>query len=241
MKLVKVLQLSGVTVAIDGAKIISDISLDIEEGKLTVLVGRSGAGKSTILKILNRSVKFSGDYNYHNEDVSSAPVLEFRRHIVLVDQVPVPFPGNISDNLTIGCEYWKIKCNSEKLSEILRLVELDLPLGTPIEKISVGQLQRVHLARALALDPEVLLLDEPTSALDALNKENVEKIIRKLVETGKTIVMVTHDLKQAERIADRCVLIEKGRVLMDAPRSEFFKNLENNTDAEILRDLLEVD
>jgi len=241
MKLVKVLKLSEVTVAIDGTEIISDISLEIEEGKLTVLVGRSGAGKSTILKILNRSVKFSGYYNYHNEDISSTPVLEFRRHIVLVDQVPVPFPGSISDNLTIGCEYWKINCTSEKLSEILRLVELDLPLSTSIEKISVGQLQRVHLARALALDPEVLLLDEPTSALDALNKENVEKIIRKLVETGKTIVMVTHDLKQAERIADRCILIEKGRVLMNAPRSEFFKNLENNTDAEILRDLLEVD
>ncbi len=237
----------GLTVVLGGKTVIDNVDLDIHEGKLTALIGRSGAGKSTLLRVLNRSVKFTGTYmfseNGHLQDASRMNVLDFRRNAVLVDQVPTAIPDTVDNNIRFVCDYWKIPCPTSRIDELLDTVDLDLDGAQrmDINSLSTGQLQRVHLARALALDPPLLLLDEPTSALDAINKENVERILRRLVDSGRTIVMVTHDLRQAERIADHCILLENGRKILDAPHGQFFKDIENETDADILRDLLEVD
>ncbi|MDQ4133056.1 MAG: ATP-binding cassette domain-containing protein [Actinomycetota bacterium] len=177
----------------DHGPIVCDFSARIPADGLTAMVGPSGSGKTSLLRLLNRlDDPDAGEVLLDGRDVRSYDVLELRRRVQLVGQVPVPFPGKVADNV------------GPRWEELLPHVGLRLALADRhAEVLSVGEAQRMCLARALAREPDCLLLDEPTSALDSASKTGVEKLIRRLADEGLTVVMVTHDPRQASEMADR--------------------------------------
>jgi putative ABC transport system ATP-binding protein len=180
--------------------VLRDLSLAVAPGSTAVL-GPSGAGKSTLLRLLNRLADpDEGSVRFHGEDVRLLDPLELRRRAVLVPQLPAPLPGSVADNVRYGPA---LHGHHVDPLPSLRLAGLDTAYAErDAARLSVGEQQRVMLARALALDPEVLLLDEPTAALDDRAKRGVEETLAGL--TCST-VLVTHDRGQAERLAGRVV------------------------------------
>jgi len=181
----------------DRSPIIARFSARIPADGLTAMVGPSGAGKTTLLRLLNRlDDPDAGAVLLDGRDVRSYDVLELRRRVQYVGQVPVTFPGTVGAN--VGAD----------AGELLSRVGLDPVLAArEADRLSVGEAQRMCLARALARGPECLLLDEPTSALDTASKTGVEALIRSLADAGLTVVMVTHDPHQAEELADRALQV----------------------------------
>ena len=186
-----------------------DISMQIEAGA-TALLGPSGSGKSTILRLLNRLADpDEGVVRMHGEDVRAIDVLALRRRAMLVPQLPAPLPGTVAENVQYGPSLIERKV---EVAPLLERAGLDSSYAErDAAQLSVGEQQRVMLARALALEPEVLLLDEPTSALDESARDDIERTLRELRERV-SIVLVTHDRAQAERLTTRTVRIEAGAV-----------------------------
>ena len=185
-----------------------DVSMQIEPGA-TALLGPSGSGKSTILRLLNRLADpDSGVVRMHGEDVRADDVLELRRRAVLVPQLPAPLPGTVAENVRYGPS---LIGRTVEVEPLLARAGLDASYAErDASQLSVGEQQRVMLARALALEPEVLLLDEPTSALDETARDEIERTLVDLRERV-SIVLVTHDGAQAERLTTRTVRIRDGR------------------------------
>lgn len=186
----------------DDGPIVAGFSATVPAGRLTVIVGPSGAGKTTLLRLLNRlDDPDGGAVLVAGRDVRSYPVLDLRRRVQVVGQVPVTFPGTVAVNIDgegAGAD----------VAGLLERVGLEPSLATrEADRLSVGEAQRMCLARSLALDPEVLALDEPTSALDTTSKAGIEVLIRQLAASGLTVVMVTHDPRHAE-LADHVVTVE---------------------------------
>ncbi len=181
----------------DSAPIIEGFSARIPADGLTAMVGASGAGKTTLLRLLNRlDDPDSGTVLLDGRDVRSYDVLDLRRRVQFVGQVPVTFPGTVAAN--VGPE----------VDMLLARVGLDPELADrDADRLSVGEAQRMCLARALARHPECLLLDEPTSALDSSSKAGIEALVRMLADDGLTVVLVTHDPRQASELADRTVTV----------------------------------
>ena len=204
-----------------------DISLNIPEKSITALIGPSGCGKSTFLKTLNRmndlipGVKITGDVRYREQDIFAAgtDVNELRREIGMVFQKPNPFPMSIYDNIAYGPRTHGVK-NRAKLDEIveksLRGAAIWDEVKDRLKKnalgLSGGQQQRLCIARALAVEPEVLLMDEPTSALDPISTSKIEELAMQLKEQY-TIVIVTHNMQQAVRISDRTAFFLLGELV----------------------------
>ncbi len=190
-------ELRDVRVDGDDGPILDGVCLRIPADGLTALVGPSGSGKTTILRLLNRlDDPDQGEVLFDGRDVRSYDVLDLRRRVQYVGQVPVTFPGTVADNVGEGWE------------ELLPRVNLSPALGRRrADVLSVGEAQRMCLARALARGPECLLLDEPTSALDAGSKGEVERLVRSLADDGLTVVMVTHEGRQAAELADQVVQV----------------------------------
>ena len=185
--------------------------LRIEEGA-TALLGPSGSGKSTLLRLLNRLADADeGTVRFRGDDVRALDPLELRRRAVLVPQLPAPLPGTVVENVRYGPGLCGRETDSERP---LELAGLDASYAErEAARLSVGEQQRVMLARALALEPEVLLLDEPTSALDEQARDGVERTLLNLEgRSGLSMVIVTHDRGQAERLAGRIVRISDGRL-----------------------------
>jgi putative ABC transport system ATP-binding protein len=151
-------------------------------------MGPSGAGKTTLLRLLNRlDDPDDGAVFLQGRDVRAYDVLDLRRRVQMVGQVPITFPGTVADNVGPGAVH------------LLTHVGLSPDLARrEADRLSVGEAQRMALARSLALSPDVLALDEPTSALDMVNKEGIERLIRQLADSGLTVVMVSHDPRHAE-------------------------------------------
>ena len=186
----------------DEGAIVAGFSACVPAEGLTALTGPSGAGKTTLLRLLNRlDDPDAGQVLLDGRDVRSYEVLELRRRVQFVGQVPVPFPGTVADNL--GVDHAVADDGAELLTRVGLTPSL---LDRRADALSVGEAQRMCLARALARRPECLLLDEPTSALDAGAKAGVEELVRALADDGLTVVMVTHDARQAE-LADRIIEI----------------------------------
>ena len=204
-----------------------DISMNIPEKSITALIGPSGCGKSTFLKTLNRmndlipGVKITGDVRYREQDIFAAgtDVNELRREIGMVFQKPNPFPMSIYDNIAYGPRTHGIK-NRARLDEIveksLRGAAIWDEVKDRLKKnalgLSGGQQQRLCIARALAVEPEVLLMDEPTSALDPISTSKIEELAMQLKEQY-TIVIVTHNMQQAVRISDRTAFFLLGELV----------------------------
>ena len=213
-----------------------DISLNIPEKSITALIGPSGCGKSTFLKTLNRmndlipGVKITGDVRYRDQDIFApgTDVNELRREIGMVFQKPNPFPMSIYDNIAYGPRTHGIK-NRAGLDEIveksLRGAAIWDEVKDRLKKnalgLSGGQQQRLCIARALAVEPEVLIMDEPTSALDPISTSKIEELAMQLKEQY-TIVIVTHNMQQAVRISDRTAFFLLGELVECGDTQQLF-------------------
>jgi putative ABC transport system ATP-binding protein len=201
-----------VSLARGGRPVLRSLDLELAEGA-TALLGPSGSGKSTLLRLLNRLADPDlGSVSFRGTDVRALDPLELRRRAVLVPQLPAPVPGTVADNVRYGPRLHG--ADADPLRP-LELAGLDASYAErDAERLSVGEQQRVMLARALALEPEVLLLDEPTAALDERAKENVERALAGL--EGPSIVLVTHERDQARRLAQQVVEMDGGRIVAAA-------------------------
>jgi putative ABC transport system ATP-binding protein len=195
----------------DGRTVLHGLAITIEDGATAVL-GPSGSGKSTLLRLLNRLAEpDAGRVRFRGQDVRSVDPLELRRRACLVPQLPAPLPGSVGENVSYGPG---LSGDDADVERVLTLAGLDQRYAErEAARLSVGEQQRVMLARALALEPEVLLLDEPTAALDDDSRAGVERTVGELVDRlGVSAVIVTHDRGQAERLASRTVELRDGRV-----------------------------
>jgi putative ABC transport system ATP-binding protein len=205
-------ELDDVSASRDGRPVLERLRLEIPGGA-TALLGPSGSGKSTLLRLLNRLADpDAGTIRFRGDDIQDLDVLELRRRACLVPQVPAPLPGTVAENVRYGPSL----CGRQAaVEDALALAGLDAEYAErDASRLSVGEQQRVMLARCLALDPEVLLLDEPTSALDERAREGVERTIDGLVERAAvSTILVTHDRSQASRLAERTVELHDGRAV----------------------------
>ncbi|PIA26228.1 hypothetical protein AQUCO_09600050v1, partial [Aquilegia coerulea] len=203
-------------VSVTGDPILRGVSIDIPKGLIIGIIGPSGSGKSTLLRALNRLWEPSlGTVFFDNQDICDLDVLNLRRKVGMLFQLPVLFEGTVADNVRYGPQLRGKKLTDTKVSKLLTIVDLDASFATKNgSELSVGQAQRVALARTLANDPEVLLLDEPTSALDPISTQNIEDAIVKLKNKHKlTAIMVSHSVKQIQRIADIVCLLVDGEIV----------------------------
>jgi len=198
--------LRGVTASRGGRPVLRDLDLDIEEGA-TAIVGPSGAGKSTLLRLLNRLADpDEGTIDYRGTPLRDRDVLALRREVALVPQLPALHEGSVADNVAFGP---RLASREADVDQALTLAGLDDGFAErDAAGLSVGEQQRVMLARSLALEPSVLLLDEPTSALDEAARDAIEATLAHLRERlDVSIVVVTHDPGQARRLAERVVKV----------------------------------
>ena len=206
---------------------LKNVSMEIPEKSITAFIGPSGCGKSTFLKTLNRmndlipGVKITGSVKYHNQDIYAPGVdaTALRKAIGMVFQKPNPFPMSIYDNIAYGPRTHGIK-NRAKLDDIVERSLRDAAIWDEVKDrlkksalgLSGGQQQRLCIARALAVEPEVLLMDEPTSALDPISTAKIEELAMEL-KTRYTIVIVTHNMQQAVRISDNTAFFLLGELI----------------------------
>jgi len=179
-------------------------------GSVTCLLGASGSGKSTLLRLCNRlEVPTSGEVRFRDRPLLDIDPLQLRRQVGMVFQRPTPFPGSVRDNLLVADP----DATEEEMRDVLEKVHLPVAfLGREADSLSGGEQQRGSLARTLITRPEVLLMDEPTSALDPTATRALEELGRELAGGGMPVLWVTHDLLQADRIADRRIVLVRGRL-----------------------------
>lgn len=218
----------------DHVPVLDHICMRIEPNKITALIGPSGCGKTTFLHCINRLLEsqphaaISGSIMLNHRDIFSMDEDELRRRVGLVFQTPTPFPFSIYKNMTYGPKYFGIR-KKEQLDHIVQQKltmaglwdEVKDDLGKNALKLSGGQQQRLCIARALSVEPEILLLDEPCSALDVKATALIEQL---LVELKKqyTIVLVTHNIAQAKRIADDVGFLHHGKLIEFNTSQQFF-------------------
>lgn len=215
---------------------LKDISIDIPEKSITAFIGPSGCGKSTFLKTLNRmndlipDVKITGDVRYEGTDIFAKEVAvnNLRKEIGMVFQKPNPFPMSIYDNVAYGPRTHGIT-NKAQLNEIVEQALRDAAIWDEVKDrlkknalgLSGGQQQRLCIARALAVQPKILLMDEPTSALDPISTSRIEELVMELKEKY-TIVMVTHNMQQAVRVSDYTVFFLLGELVEFGKTDDIF-------------------
>ncbi|OMO51329.1 ABC transporter-like protein [Corchorus capsularis] len=199
-----------------GVPILNGINVDIPKGVIVGIIGPSGSGKSTFLRALNRLWEPPSDTVFlDGRDIVDLDVLALRRKVGMLFQLPALFQGTVADNVRYGPQLRGKKLTDDEVSKLLTLADLDSSFFNKSgAELSVGQAQRVALARTLANHPEVLLLDEPTSALDPISTQNIEDVIVKLKKTkGMTVIMVSHSIKQIQRVADVVCLLVDGEIV----------------------------
>lgn len=218
------LQFDGVICRFGAVTAVSGVSFKLEQGSFVALVGASGSGKSTLLKTVNTLVvPTEGRVLFGGEDVSKLKPARLRRRVGYVFQGVGLFPHfPVAENIAIGPRLAGEKLPPERIAELLALVELDPALASRMpDELSGGQRQRVGVARALAGEPELLIMDEPFGALDPVTRAALGHKVRELHERlGLTTVMVTHDMAEALLLADRVLVMDRGMLVADeTPRA----------------------
>ena len=215
-------------------QVLFDINLKIREKKVTAIIGPSGCGKSTLLRTLNRmhelvpGARAEGKVLLEGEDIFQMDATELRRRVGMVFQKPNPFPMSVFDNVAFGLRVNGVK-NRAELEERVERALRDAALWDEVKdklkksalELSGGQQQRLCIARALAVEPEVLLFDEPTSALDPIATAKIEELIRELAEKV-TVVIVTHNMQQAARVSHYTAFLYMGKLIEFGPTDRLF-------------------
>jgi phosphate transport system ATP-binding protein len=232
------LVIENLNVYIKNNHIIKDINLTIPDKKITCIIGPSGCGKTTLLRTLNRlidsveQVRLEGKVLIDGKNMISSgiEITELRRKIGLVSQKPCPLPLSIFENIAYGCRIHGIRMRKKLVMVVKHYLqavglweEVKDRLRSPAVRLSIGQQQRLCLARSLAVEPQFILADEATSALDPISSKTIEDLFVKLKETT-AIIMVTHTLQQALRIADYVVFMYLGEVIEAGDAKEVFHN-----------------
>ena len=217
------LNIENVSCRFGKQEILHDVTLQILKGKITAIVGASGCGKTTLLKTCNRMIEeeggsWSGRITLGDTDIQSMSKEQLRIRVGMVFQQPISFPYSIEKNLSYVLKYHGVSSRQQREEQIRDCLqkaglyeEVRNHMKMQAQKLSGGQKQRLAIARSLCVNPQVLLLDEPCSALDQKNTLEIEKTLLKL-KGNYTFVSVTHNLEQADRIADYIVHMEAGRV-----------------------------
>lgn len=232
----EIMTIKKLGVSYDGKAVLGDVSMGIRKNRITAVMGPSGCGKTTLLRSLNGllweepGAKTEGEILLGGRNIRGMAREELRRLVGLVFQTPAPFPFSIYKNMTYAPRYYGVR-DKRKLDEIVTekltmaglYEEVKTELNKSALKLSGGQKQRLCIARALTVEPEVLLLDEPCSALDVRSQSVIEDMLMKLKETY-TIVIVTHNIAQARRIADDAAFIFEGRLVEYGEARELFEN-----------------
>ncbi|MDR0845613.1 MAG: phosphate ABC transporter ATP-binding protein [Tannerella sp.] len=232
------IKISNLNVSISNNHILKDVNLEIPDNKITCIIGPSGCGKSTLLKTINRliddneNVNVEGQIVVDGEDIygKKTEITHVRKKLGLLSQRPTPLPMSIFDNISFGCKIHGIR----KKKLLVQIVESNLRaaglweevkdrLHSPASSLSIGQQQRLCLARGLAIEPQFILGDEATSALDPISSRHIEDLFLKLKEKYG-IILVTHTLRQALRIADYVVFIYLGKIIETGSAEELFNN-----------------
>jgi phosphate transport system ATP-binding protein len=243
------LKVSDLNLYINKAHILKNVNIEIPDKKITCIIGPSGCGKSTLLKTFNRliddteGVRYEGSIWVDDTDIfdKKTEITDIRKKMGLLSQRPCPLPMSIYDNIAFGCKMHGER-NRKKLNQIveeqLKAVglweEVKNRLHSPASKLSIGQQQRLCLARGLAVEPEFILADEATSALDPISSKHIEELFVELKQ-NYSIILVTHTLRQALRIADHVIFMYLGEVIEAGPADEIF----NNPKQELTRKYLE--
>jgi putative ABC transport system ATP-binding protein len=217
-----ILEIEHLTLHVDDQTIVDDVTVDVPREQIIAIVGPSGAGKSSFLRLLNRLTEPSeGRVRLNGQDTREISPPALRRRVGMMMQTPYLFPGTVAENVRFGPEQRGETLDDETVNRLLARVGLDDYAGREVHNLSVGEAQRVSLARILANTPEVLLLDEPTSALDEDSEARAETLIREILrDRGLTGLIVTHDMAQARRIADLVMVFEDGALQDYGPPEE---------------------
>ena len=209
-----ILRTEHLTRVVSGRAIVNDISIEVRRGGVLAIVGPSGSGKSSFLRLLNRldepthGTVFVDGVDYHQISPRT-----LRRRWGMVLQTPFLFPGTVADNIRFGPRQQQEDLSNETVDRLLEQVALPGFAARAVANLSGGESQRVALARCLANNPELLLMDEPTSALDDAVKRDIEALVQEIVQARRlTCLIVTHDVAQAARLAQRVMVIEGGKM-----------------------------
>lgn len=218
---------------------LKNINLDIPKKQITVIMGPSGCGKTTLLKSLNRFLELSdgtritGQVLVDEQDIyaDDVDVTEVRKRVGLLAQRPYPLPMSIYENVAYGLHIHQMRNSKKSYKEAVKHYlevaglweEVQKRLHEPATGLSIGQQQRLCLARGLAIEPEIILGDEPTSALDPISSQNIEQRLLDL-KSEYTTVIVTHTLRQAKRLADHVIFMYLGEVVESGPAQQVFNN-----------------
>ncbi len=212
------LSIRNLTLSRGGATVLRDISLDVPAGELLVVIGPSGSGKSSLLRCVNRLNDFdSGAITLDGGSIYDLPVTELRRRVGMMFQKTAPFEGSVADNIAFGAHLRGETLSRDEILGLMQQVSLEVELADKVASdLSGGQEQRLAIARALALNPSLLLLDEPTSSLDPIATNHVEDSLMRLREqTNLTMIWVSHSIEQARRIGSRVLLLDGGRIIRE--------------------------
>ncbi|CAN5724182.1 phosphate ABC transporter ATP-binding protein PstB [soil metagenome] len=236
-----VIQVRDLNVFYGAFQAVGDVTFDVAQNRITALIGPSGCGKSTVIRCINRlndlipTARVEGQILYHGANIldSSVDPVGVRRRIGMVFQKPNPFPKSIYDNVAWGAKVNGIKANMDELVErCLRRAALWEEVHDKLKQsglaLSGGQQQRLCIARALANNPDVILMDEPASALDPISTLKIEDLMRELAR-DVTIIIVTHNMQQAARVSDQTVFFSlnedrRGTLIEVSPTRELFTN-----------------
>ena len=244
-----IIEIDKLHVSSKGSPILKNINTTFQKNKITVLLGPSGCGKTTMLKCLNRltdlypDLRLSGSIRIDGEDIldSYRDITAIRQKMGLLLQRPFPLPMSIYDNIAYGLRIKGVRnkkiinAKVEKhLKEVALWQEVKDRLKTSAQRLSIGQQQRLCLARGLAVEPEIILADEPCSALDPISSRVIEEEFIKL-KTDYTIVLVTHILRQAKRLADNVIFMYYGEIVESGPAQQIFEDPQSDILKEYLR------
>lgn len=233
------IQVKNLNVYYGKQQALKDVNIEIPKKQITVIMGPSGCGKTTLLKSLNRfleltdDTRITGQVLVDGQDIyeRDVDVTEVRKTVGLLAQRPSPLPMSIYDNVAYGMHIHKMKKERKDYKAAVRHYleiaglwdEVGKRLHDPATGLSIGQQQRLCLARGLAVEPEIILGDEPTSALDPISSQNIESRLLDLKQQYTTVI-VTHTLRQAKRLADYVIYMYLGEVIEAGPAKEVFTN-----------------
>ena len=197
-----------------GTLVLRGVSFEVEKGEIMAITGPSGSGKSTLLRLVADLISpTAGEIFYKNKHINTYEPTAYRSMVRYVPQTPKLFAGTVQDNLEFVYKIHQMPFITTESEKLLESFEMPVNyLAKDVSKLSGGEKQRLALIRSLLFTPEVLLLDEPTSSLDAKNTRIVEKALKQYHELGSTMLWITHDEQQRQRVADRTLVIESGKV-----------------------------
>ena len=236
------LEIDSVSLRLGNTNILQDVTFALQEKGITTLIGPSGAGKSSLLHCVNGlQTQWQGEIRRQGKSIRHWPGGwdKLRRHIGLIGQKPCVFPRSIRANVVFGLSGWRQRRKAKALLETTLIQaalwdEVKDRLDAPAESLSLGQQQRLCIARALAVQPGLLLLDEPTASLDPRSKQLIEQSLKQLAET-MPVLCVTHDLDQAKRLGGEVVFMCEGRVVEQGESDVFFARPQRLESREFLR------